>query len=280
MAYLILALAEGTGAITPGWDITNASYDSVAYDVLPQDNLPRGVNFSPDGLHMFVPGEQNGRVYHYTLTTPFDVSSGVSFSDSTVVSGQGGLGSPTDSYFSSDGTKMYIVGGSSSDSIYQYTLSTPWVVSSASYDNISINVNFNSGLNNPRGMFIRNDGTKLYVVGTSAGSFTLSTPWDLSSATYDANILGLGTEEPGPTGIFFKPDGTKMYIVGVISDSVTEYTLSTPWVLTTGLPTNTFSFATEAGDVHGVAFNSGGTKMFITHVTGGLTPYSILQYSL
>ena len=46
---------------------------------------------------------------------------------------------PSDVIFSPDGLKMFVL-GASSDSIYQYTLSTAWDINTAVYDTVLLNV--------------------------------------------------------------------------------------------------------------------------------------------
>jgi DNA-binding beta-propeller fold protein YncE len=57
---------------------------------------------------------------------------------------------------------MYLV-ANINDNVHQYTLSTGFDLSTASYDSVSFNVN--SQENNPYGLAFSTDGTKMYVVG-------------------------------------------------------------------------------------------------------------------
>jgi hypothetical protein len=67
---------------------------------------------------------------------------------------------------------MYIVGGQN-DTVYQYNLSTPWDVSTASYANKSFNVNvYETDL---AGIWFKDDGTKFYVTG-----FTSDIVWEFT----------------------------------------------------------------------------------------------------
>jgi DNA-binding beta-propeller fold protein YncE len=80
----------------------------------------------------------------------------------------------------------------------------------------------------PRDIFFKPDGTKMYVVGSTNDrvySYTLSTPWNIGTATYDNVSFFVGSQDGTPTGIFFRPDGTKMYMVGAGTDRVYSYTL-------------------------------------------------------
>ena len=72
----------------------------------------------------------NDRVYQYTLSTAWDVTTASYDSISFSVSSQESITRAGE--FSSDGSNMYIV-GESSDTVHQYSLSTAWDVSTASY---------------------------------------------------------------------------------------------------------------------------------------------------
>ncbi|MBA7568149.1 hypothetical protein ES708_09870 [subsurface metagenome] len=155
--------------------------------------------------------------------TPWDVSTATYDEKSKYVGGQ--EVTPMGVSFKPDGTKMYIV-GVATDTVYQYSLSTPWDVSTATYDEKSKDV---SGQDTaPRGIFFKPDGTKMYVMGVANNTvyqYSFSTPWDVSTATYDEKSKDVSGQEGYPRGIFFKPDGTKMYVMGTITDTVYQYSL-------------------------------------------------------
>ncbi len=203
------------------WDLSTASYDLVQFAVGTQDNYPESVFFSNDGTKMYIAGSVTGRVYQYTLSTAWDLSSAsydsVSFSVGSQESSTHGLA------FSFDGTKMYIV-GSATDRVYQYTLSAAWDLSSASYDSVSFSVSPQDS--NPTGVKFSYNGLKMYVVGSGNDSiyqYTLSTAWDLSSASYDSVSFSVGAQESSPNDLAFSSDGANMYIVGSDSDIVAQY---------------------------------------------------------
>ena len=49
--------------------------------------------------------------------------------------------------------------------------------------------------------------------GDDVNEYTLSTAWNISTASYVQNFSVIN-QEPTPEGMFFRPDGKKMYIVG------------------------------------------------------------------
>jgi DNA-binding beta-propeller fold protein YncE len=130
-------------------------------------------------------------------------------------------------FFKSDGTKMYII-GASTDSVWSYTLSTAWDISTASWD-APANAYFYVGAqeSNPQGVFFKSNGTKMYIVGLTTRTvyeYNLSTAWNISTASYLQNF-SVVAQGIGPQGIFFKDDGTKMYIIDNIKDAVLSYDL-------------------------------------------------------
>jgi hypothetical protein len=116
--------------------------------------------------------------------------------------------------------------GTSSDSVYQYTLTTGFDVSTASYDNVSFDVSGQDGF--AEGIFFNSTGKKMFMVGRSTNSvyqYTLNTGFDVSTASYDSVSFDISGQDDNSGGIFFNPTGTKMFIVGSQNDSVYEYNL-------------------------------------------------------
>ena len=260
------------GAIS--YNIASANYDSVSFSVASQDTIPVNVAFNNDGTKMYVVGNSNGGVYQYTLSTAFDLSTAsydsVSFSVASQDTQIFGMA------FSNDGTKMYIV-GIANDSVYQYSLSTAFNLSTASYDSVSFSVASQDSA--PLGIAFNSNGTKMYMLGNSNGSvyqYTLSTEFDLSTASYDSVSFSVFSQETNPQDITFNNDGTKMYIAGRANDIVHQYSLSTAFDLSTAsYDSVSFSVASEDSSLRDITFNSNGTKMYVV----GAGNDSIYQYS-
>jgi sugar lactone lactonase YvrE len=250
-------------------------YEGINFSVGSQDGNPYDIFFKPDGTKMYVLGGSSDRVYQYTLSTPWDVSTASYDSVNFSVGSQDG--SPSSIFFKPDGTKMYMV-GTSIDTVYQYTLTEPWVVSTASYDSVSFSVQ--SQENSPRSIFFKPDGTKMYMVGTLTDrvyQYTLSTPWDVSTASYDSVNFSVGSQDTAPYDIFFKEDGSKMYMLGGAEGRVYQYTLTEPWVVSTAsYDSVSFSFESQDGGSFGIFFKDDGSKM---HMVGTSTD-KVYQYSL
>jgi sugar lactone lactonase YvrE len=185
--------------------------------------------------------------------------------------------SPLGLAFNSDGSKMYIM-GLATGTVYQYSLSTPWNVSTASYDSVSVSVSSQDG--NPLGLAFNSDGSKMYIVGSTAGTvyqYSLSTPWNVGTASYDSVSKSVGSQDSIPYGLAFNSDGSKMYIMGSATDTVYQYSLSTPWnVGTASYDSVSKSVGSQDSSPYDVAFNSDGSKMYIV----GSATDTVYQYSL
>ena len=204
------------------WEINTGYYASKSLSIL-QDSTPSGIAFSSDGTKAYVVGRSNATIYQYTLSTAWDISTGSYASKSLSVTAQEVF--PSGIAFSSDGTKAYIV-GSSNDTIYQYTLSTAWDISTGSYASKSLSVTAEDG--GPSGIAFSSDGTKAYIVGTvndTIYQYTLSTAWDISTGSYASKSLSVTAQQNNPNGLAFSSDGTKAYVAGSGTDAVYQYNL-------------------------------------------------------
>ena len=186
---------------------------------------------------------------------------------------------PLDVVFSATGYQIYTI-GSTGDRVYQYNLSTPWDIATATRDS-SMFFSVSSQENTPAAIHFKPDGTRMYISGWNGddvNEYTLSTPWEVNTASFTTKSSTL-PQEGAIGGIHFKPDGTKMYATGFFNDTVYEYTLSTPW------DSSTISFSGVSYDLQqdvanldptGLAFNNGGTSFFVCCPTND----KVYQYNL
>jgi 6-phosphogluconolactonase (cycloisomerase 2 family) len=154
--------------LSTAWDISSASYLQ-NFSVAAQEITPRSFFFKPDGTKLYVTGSTGDDVNEYDLSTAWDVSS-ASYLQNFSVAAQDST--PIGLFFKPDGTKMYLL-GNTNDNVNEYDLSTAWDVSSASYlQNFSVAAQEAS----PQGIFFKDDGTQMFVVGSvtdSVYSYTL-----------------------------------------------------------------------------------------------------------
>ena len=136
--------------------------------------------------------------------------------------------------FNNDGTKIFIL-GRGNDNVYEYSVSTPFDVSSITLLrqlDISV-VDSSQGDNAANSIEFNTDGTKMFILGQGqdlVNEYALSTGFNLSTASFTRS-LDISTEEILPYGLAFNNDGTKMYITGWQGDDINEYTLTTGFEL-------------------------------------------------
>jgi len=177
--------------------------------------------------------------------------------------------------FKPDGTIMYVSERETDpDTIMQYSLSTPFDISTATFQ-------FKTTLTNitlPHAIEFHPNGTKMYVInntGTTVEQYTLTTAWDTSTldhyGTYNV------TNEDQLRALAFKPDGTRMYVTGADAFIIKEYTLTTAWDVTSATNTaNSSSLESDENNPRNIQFHSDGTIMYL----GGNGGDDINKYTL
>ena len=215
-------------ALTTAFDITTAS-QSTTYDVSSHTTSPRGLRFNSDGTKLYLNSDQNSnkKVYEFSLSTAYDISS-LSSPSSTVVSGQDG--NPRGIAFNTDGSKMFLL-GDSNDTVYEYSLSTAFDTTTISYTSRSLD--FSSKEVTPRGLSFNSTGTKLFITGQNSDDileYDLSTGFNLSTASFNGAYDMTGTVS-SPNDVVFNNDGTKAFIGQTGSNKIFSFSLSSPYSL-------------------------------------------------
>ena len=272
---------------------STSSYFILNHNINDEENKPHGMTFNNDGTKMYVVGEGKGAdnveddIHEYTLSRPYDPSTrtfrvGIA------------AGLPTNSnmvrqiQFNNDGSKMFISTRGNPNKcadpcvhnrIWQYSLSTNFDISTATYSN-----NFFSVDNEVTQIFgsfeFNNDGSMMFATdaafnGSSTEKvyqYSLSTPFDLSStvtlvrskALQSARDFDLGNLVPDnePLGIEFNHDGTRLFLVGKFRNDISQYTLSEGF----NIDTASLDGGLQVGlDPSGVEFSPSGLKMFVVN---------------
>lgn len=170
--------------------------------------------------------------------------------------------------FSSDRSKFFV--GDSGGTSLNYVLNCPT-------PNIADWTLANQGMaTQMRSIHISPDGTKLFGEIFSVKQWTLSTPFNLSTATYNGNFA----IPDWSYGVFLSPDGTKMIVsVGNNTDKLYEYALANPFSVLSGV-TAVRNISTGF-EPNGVTYYNEGNNLLICGTNGGFykgtvtTPYSI-----
>ena len=201
--------------------------------------------------------------------TPFDITSS-QFAFDTSINTQDS--NPTGIAWNDDGSRLYEV-GTGSDNIYQFTVSTPYDINSASFDT---SINTQDAF--PQGIAWNDDGSRLYEVGTSSEKvyqYTVSTPYDINSASFSTDISP--QFGGGPRGIAWNNDGSRLYLVGFDDDDIYQYTVSTAFDIASA----SFSTNISAQDSNptGIAWNDDGSRLYEVNNQFG-TSSAIYQYTV
>ena len=205
-------------ALSTGFDISSASFTQ-SFSTASQSTAPSGIAFKPDGTIMFVAEAYNSSILQYALSSAFDVSSASYTHNFSVAAQEADVRGVA---FNTDGTVMLIT-GIGGDDVNEYALSSAYDVSSASFTDL---FSISSQDANPQDLLFNSDGTTMWIVGDDNDSifqYTLSSGFDVSTASYASVSFSVAGQDTSPMGMAFNSDGTKLYVVGGQNDSVYQY---------------------------------------------------------
>lgn len=269
------------------WDLSRAAYDNKKFQ---QSVSP---TFPAYGLYFALAGPWSGEKW-WTTDRGIDTVRQYRFSDwdiETTVFDR--LFSVTDQThdpmgvnLSYDGSKMYLIDGILGK-VFQYALSTPWDVDTASYNNKYFQLTHGTHANVLR--FNLNE-SKMYVFENAEGiiyQYTLTTPGDVETAEYSGYSLDLSEVDTYITAMCFSLDGYKLF-VGQLEESgwvmsIRQYSLSTAWRISTATLDMIFDVSAQTEHaVRGLAFSSDGDKMYVLGglYTGSSWKSNVFQYLL
>lgn len=110
-------------ALTNNWDITSiAASETTNFYYGTLEGNAYDFSFSPDGTHMYLTGTTADRLYHWTLTEAFDLTSLVYDDYKSIIS------NPYSFHITSDGMALFVM--SSSEYVYKYDFGIAWDASS------------------------------------------------------------------------------------------------------------------------------------------------------
>lgn len=139
-----------------------------------------------NGTRLYVLRQSTSTIFQFNLSVAYNVSS-ASFVGSFAVNGV--VGTADDFDISEDGTKLIVLGNTSANTLYEYTLSTPWLISSSVYQSRSYSMN--SRDTQMKHIKISKNGLRLLAFGDANDSifqYTLGSLYNLTSVTYNTSI--------------------------------------------------------------------------------------------
>jgi len=113
--------------LSTAWNVTTAVYNNTL-DLSSRETSLRDIHFKSDGTAFYVLGSTSDRVEEYTMSTAWNVATGTYSGQSHYVGGVDG--SPNGLFINPTGTELFVC-GAGGDRVYQYTLSTAFLFSSA-----------------------------------------------------------------------------------------------------------------------------------------------------
>lgn len=226
----------GQFAMTTGYDLTTAALVVRGANPAQVSSSVRGQAISADGKTMILAG--GDFLYRYNVTTAFDPSTIAASSSNSIIMRDivpdRGFNeeerSPRELDFSSDGSKLYVV-GLDNDYIYELPLSTPYNITTTG---TAVRFDVRPQESSPTGLSMSLEGTKMYVIGSSGddiNQYTMTTAFDISTASFDF-AFSVSGQEDAPSSIDISSDGRRMYVLGV-DQNIYQYILTTPFDVST-----------------------------------------------
>lgn len=248
-----------------GWGtITWFSYDNKTLSV-PQSTYGdvNGMVFSADGTKFYMTWEAKNTVYQFSLSTAWDISTGSYDNKSKSVVSQ--TSNVTASIiFSDDGTTMYIWWWWATWYLFQYTLSTAWDVSTASYDSVQSNISFNETVSYK----IYNNWTYVYSLDRSNRTiyrYTMATPQDITSLwNQQSFVLPANWVNNWYHEVVINSQGNQMFVLDRDLKQILIYSLSTAWDITTAILDDTYTIPTpNSSNITSMVIDNGWQNMYL-----------------
>ena len=198
---------------------------------------------------------------------------------------------------SPDGTKVFFARFAAGQNLYQYTLDTPFNISTLDASSEVI-INLKAGSDDLddgklEGLTFNGDGTKVYAIDFAGkmNVHSLETPYDFSSFTQDADdgktwttYLSPNDGTIRPHDMRFNSDGSKMFLFEANADAsaaVVEYHLATAYVPGSATTTQSFNVSSEINTViQDIDFDDDGTRMYVVTSSGSNAKHRLVVYKL
>ncbi|KGL64033.1 WD40/YVTN repeat protein-like-containing domain protein [Polaribacter sp. Hel1_85] len=264
-----------------GTDLFNISTATFAKSVtiFSEESSPTGLAFGDSGTKFYTVGSAGDHVIQHNLSVAYDLSTINEIDSYFNVEAQ--ETAPQDITFNNTGSKMYITGDSGND-ITEYSLSTNWDVSSATFNST---FDFEAAVfafdalpdpNNaqrPNGMTFNDDGFKMYITDRNKDNvyeFDLSSAYDISTTSAVENVLDISGQELNARSVVFNNDGSEMYITGNSGDDINIYTFSSgnEYDLSDATFSSNHSISAQETAPQGMVFNNDGSKYYIIGSNG------------
>ena len=244
--------------------IGNSAVDQT-YNLGDKTTHAHGVGLKPDGSILFVgsmAGTFNDYVIEYPLSTNFSVSTASvsnTASDHLSIGTYEVLIGGID--FADDGSKLFTFGRTTVD---RWDLSTAYDLSTGSH--VSSTFSVSSQTTHMYDGYMKNDGTKMYVVGYSPDhiyEYDLSTAYALNTASFNQSF-DISAKSAVTSGVHFSTDGYAFVVYDNSGDKAHKYNMTTAFdVSTASFHSSSGSFASSESTGGGIWFDDDWTYMYL-----------------
>ena len=258
-----------TYSLTTAWDSSTIGTPT-DYAITSLDNAPRAFDWNADGTEIFVMGTQyDDRISKATLSTAYDITTmTVDTNRANIEITSRGL------YFANTGAYAFVC-NKDNDQVVRITASEDgnWIFNTAVEGQSAIDQVFeDSNITDPVSIWFKTDGTSMYVLNYNQNiyQYTLTSAWDLSTASYASKSYAIAGQLGTPSSFAIDPTGTTL-ICNDLADNggLKEFTLSTPWdISTTSATSNVLTFA-EAMVGMNMNMSYDGKHVYLTSVSYG-----------
>ncbi|MEQ9021431.1 MAG: hypothetical protein RLN82_01565, partial [Pseudomonadales bacterium] len=186
--------------------------------------------------------------------------------------------SPGSMAFSNDGMKMFIV-GYTNDALFEYNLTSAFDISEVTYSGNSYTL---AEVNSPGDLVFDPTGTIMFILdgsGDEVDQYSLSAAFDLSSTITHEGAFKVNTEDIQPSGITFSPNGKKMYMIGSSNDKIFQYTLTSPFDITSGISYDDVEASVSSLNYTDIQISEDGKNIFLSN-SAFPSSSNIRQYEL
>lgn len=197
--------------LSTAWDLSTLSFVSSYNPPSPNGNgYGMDIRLHPNGTRWYELSRWYNKIYQYDMSTAWSVST-ASYGGQGSTSNTNQTGSGL--FIKDDGVNVYVC-EYSTGTVQQHSMSTAWDITTLAYDSKSFSVASQEA--NPQSISFKPDGTKMYISGANKKiyRYSLSTAWDLSTASYDSVAFDVTSGGSTVNGLYLKTDFTKWFVYG------------------------------------------------------------------